>query len=58
MDNTPRLGTLIVTRETLDRTRKVHLPWKADYFRHSIAKIRQLAGIDENVKFIGHPARR
>lgn len=53
LDRMPRLGTLIVTREALDRTRKVHLPWQPDYFRHSIAKIRQLAGIDDNVKFMG-----
>ncbi|WP_212496883.1 hypothetical protein, partial [Bradyrhizobium liaoningense] len=53
LDRMPRLGTLIVTREALDRTRKIHLPWQPDYFRHSIAKIRQLAGIDENVKFMG-----
>lgn len=53
LDAAPRLGTLIVTRETLDRTRKIHLPWRADYFRHSIAKIRELAGIDADVKFMG-----
>jgi hypothetical protein len=53
LDAMPRLGTLIVTRDTIDRTRKIHLPWQADYFRHSIAKLRVLAGIDENVKFMG-----
>jgi hypothetical protein len=53
LDGAPRLGTLIVTREAIDRNRKVHLPWKADYFRHCISKVRALAGIDENVKFMG-----
>jgi hypothetical protein len=53
LDSTPRLSTLIITRETVDRTRKTHLPWRADYFRHNIAKIRELAGIDKNVKFMG-----
>ena len=53
LDNAPRLGTLIVTRENLDRTRKIHLPWQEDYFRHCIAKVRELAGIDKSVKFMG-----
>jgi hypothetical protein len=53
LDRTPRYGTLIVTRDRLDRRGKVHLPWKEDYFRHRFAAIRSAAGIDENVKFMG-----
>ena len=52
LDGAPRLGTLIVTRDRLDRRRKVHLPWKLDYFRHRVAAIRAAAGIDFSVKFI------
>jgi hypothetical protein len=53
LDAVPRLGTLIVTRDRLDRRRKVHLPWKLDYFRHRVAAIRAAAGIDFSVKFMG-----
>jgi hypothetical protein len=37
LDAAPRYGTLIVTRDQPDRRRKVHLPWKVDYFRHRVA---------------------
>jgi hypothetical protein len=40
LDSSPRYGTLIVTRDRLDRRRKIHLPWKADYFRHRVAAVR------------------
>jgi integrase len=53
LDATPRQGTLIVTRDRLDRRRKVHLPWRADYFRHRVAAIRAAAGISFDVKFMG-----
>jgi hypothetical protein len=49
----PKYGTLIVTRDRLDRLRKVHLPWKQDYFRHRVAEIRKAAGIDFDVKLMG-----
>ena len=53
LDTAPRYGTLIVTRDRLDRRRKVHLPWKEDYFRHRVADIRAAAGIDFSAKFMG-----
>ena len=53
LDGMPRYGTLIVTRDRLDRRRKVRLPWKADYFRHRVADIRAAAGIDSSAKFMG-----
>jgi hypothetical protein len=52
LDVAPRNGTLIVTRDKLDRRRKVHLPWKEDHFRHRVAAIRNAAGIDSGVKFM------
>jgi hypothetical protein len=53
LDKALKFGTLIVTRDRLDRRRKVHLPWKLDHFRHRVAAIRQAAGIDPEVKFMG-----
>lgn len=53
LDGAPRYGTLIVTRDRLDHRRKVHLPWKEDYFRHRVAAIRAAAGIDFEAKFMG-----
>ncbi len=53
LDAAPRRGALIVTRDTPDRRKKVHLPWGEDYFRHRVAKIRAAAGIDSSVKFMG-----
>lgn len=53
LDGSERHGTLIVTRDVADRTRRVHLPWEEDYFRHRVAAIREAAGIDEDVKFMG-----
>ena len=53
LDATAKHGTLIVTRDRPDRRRKVHLPWKEDYFRHRVAEIREVAGIDFDVKFMG-----
>jgi hypothetical protein len=53
LDSSPRYGTLIVTRDRLDRRRKIHLPWKADYFRHRVAAVRTAAGIDFEAKFMG-----
>jgi hypothetical protein len=53
LDSSPRHGTLIVTRDRLDRHRKIYLPWKADYFRHRVAAIRTAAGISYEAKFMG-----
>jgi hypothetical protein len=53
LEAAPRYGTLIVMRDRLDRRRKVHLPWKIDYFRHRVAAIRAAAGIDVDAKFMG-----
>jgi hypothetical protein len=53
LDTAHRVGTLIVTRDRLDRRRKVHMPWKLDHFRHRVAAIRAAAGIDEAAKFMG-----
>lgn len=40
LDTATRYSTLSVTRDRPDRRRKVHLPWKEDYFRHRVADIR------------------
>jgi hypothetical protein len=53
LDSAPRHGTLIVTRETPDRRRKAHLPWKEDYFRKRVAAIREAAGVPVEAKFMG-----
>jgi len=53
LDAAPRLGTLIVTRDRLDRRHKVHLPWKFDHFRHRVAAILAVAGIHPDSKFMG-----
>jgi hypothetical protein len=53
LDNAPRRGTLIVTRDVADRRRKTFLPWAEDYFRHCVADIRTKAGIPSEVKFMG-----
>ena len=53
LDAAPRLGTLIVTRDQLDRRRKTFLPWTEHYFRHRVAHIRQAAGIPAEAKFMG-----
>lgn len=53
LDGATRRGTLVVVREQLDRWHKTHLPWKLDYFRHRVAEVREAAGIDKEVKFMG-----
>jgi hypothetical protein len=53
LDTATRRGSLIVMRNKLDRQRKSYLPWKEDYFRHRVAKIRAIAGIDPEAKFMG-----
>ncbi len=53
LDEAERRSTLIVTRDQADRRKKVHLPWRQDYFRHRVAEIREAAGIDPEVKFMG-----
>jgi hypothetical protein len=53
LDASPRRGTLIVTRDRLDRRRKLHLPWAERYFRRCVQEIREAAGIDPDVKFMG-----
>ena len=58
LDSIPRRGTLIVTRDNADRRRKVHLPWREDYFRHRVADIRAAAGIDDGSEVYGATPRR
>jgi hypothetical protein len=53
LNGTARRGSLIVMRDKLDRKRKTYLPWKEDYFRHRVAEIRTIAGINPEVKFMG-----
>jgi hypothetical protein len=53
LDAAPRRGTLVVMRDVPDRRRKMHLPWKEDYFRHRIAAHRAKAGLDPDEKFMG-----
>ena len=53
LDRSARHGTLIVMRDKPDRRLKIRLPWKEDYFRHRVAKIRFAAGIDAEAKFMG-----
>lgn len=53
LDAAPRHGPLIVMRDGADKKGKTILPWKADNFRHVVAAIRQAAGIDPDVKFMG-----
>jgi hypothetical protein len=53
LDGAARRGSLIVMRDKIDRKRKIHLPWKEDYFRHRVAEIRAAAGIDQAAKFMG-----
>jgi hypothetical protein len=53
LDGAARRGSLIVMRDKIDRKRKIHLPWKEDYFRHRVAEIRTAAGIDQAAKFMG-----
>ena len=53
LDRALKTGTLIVTRDKPDRRRKVHLPWREDYFRNRVAAIREAADIDAEVKFMG-----
>ncbi len=52
LDTTPRRGSLIVTRDKVDRHRKIYLPWQIYHFRHRVAEIRA-AGIDAAAKFMG-----
>jgi hypothetical protein len=40
-------------RDRPDARRKVHLPWNEHHFRHRVAAIRDAAGIDQDVKFMG-----
>jgi hypothetical protein len=53
LDSSDRHGTLIVTRDTVDRFKKVRLPWKKRHFLRHVAKIRIAAGIDPEIKFMG-----
>jgi hypothetical protein len=52
LDATPRRGSLIIMRDQPDR-RKVHLPWKEDNFRRRFAEIREAAGFDSTLTFMG-----
>jgi Phage integrase family len=53
LDASDRHGTLIVTRDNPDRFTGVRVPWKKRYFLRTVSKIRQLAGIDPAIKFMG-----
>jgi integrase len=53
LDACERRGTLIVTRDTPDRFKQVHLPWKKRHFLRTVSKIRKAAGIDPAIKFMG-----
>ena len=53
LDRAVRHGTLIVMRDRPDARRKVHLPWNEHHFRHRVAAIREAAGIDQDIKFMG-----
>ncbi|WP_354059331.1 hypothetical protein [Bradyrhizobium sp. RT6a] len=53
LDAAPRHGTLIVTRDGIDRLRGIRLPWKYRYFADRVAEIKAVAGIDAEIKFMG-----
>jgi hypothetical protein len=53
LDHGYRHGPLIVMRDTPDRFKKVHLPWKLRHFSRRVAEIRSAAGIDPDIKFMG-----
>ncbi|EKV26582.1 hypothetical protein C882_2294 [Caenispirillum salinarum AK4] len=48
---TPRRGSQIVMRDTLDRSTKTYLPYNADWFRHLFRKIADAADLPRWVKF-------
>jgi hypothetical protein len=53
LDACDRHGTLIVTRDTVDRFKGIRLPWKKRHFLRHVAKIKTAAGIDPEIKFMG-----
>jgi integrase len=53
LDATPRFGSLVIMRDLPDKRRKLHLPWQLDHFRHAFAGIRDMAGFDPSVTFMG-----
>jgi hypothetical protein len=53
LDTSDRHGTLIVTRDMVDRFKAVRLPWKKRHFLRNVAKIKAAAGIDPEIKFMG-----
>lgn len=53
LDASDRHGTLIITRDEPDRFKQVRLPWKKRHFLRTVAKIRKVAGIDPDIKFMG-----
>jgi len=53
LDASERHGTLIVTRDSVDRFKGVRLPWKKRHFLRQVAKIKTAAGIDPDIKFMG-----
>jgi hypothetical protein len=53
LDQTQRRGSLIVMRDTKDKRKKVHLPYKEDWFRHLFRKIARAAGLSDQVTFMG-----
>jgi len=50
---TPRRGPLIVMRDNPDRRKKIHLPYKEDWFRQLFRDIATAAGLDAKVTFMG-----
>lgn len=53
LEKTPRHGSLIVMRDKVDRKKKLHLPYKEDWFRHQFRAIATAAGLDPKVTFMG-----
>ncbi|WP_461353783.1 hypothetical protein [Bradyrhizobium sp. USDA 4454] len=53
LDAADRHGSLIVTRDAVDRFKGTRLPWKKRHFLRHVAKIRAAAGIDPEIKFMG-----
>lgn len=51
LDDTDKIGPLIVMRNKKDRRRNEYLPYKVDWFRHCVAAIRDHAGLPKEITF-------
>jgi integrase len=57
LDNEPRLGTLLVMRDTPDPKKQVHLPWATSasnplrHVQRIVAKVRDAAGMSQDITF-------